>query len=171
MTLAAPAIASALIASALIEHPAVDFVATVLGDGFAEFRTFAEEGDTPAAKKRQRLADSFREFIRVEKGVIQEPHELLRFLKRCKREGFNAYFAFASRSQEGANAKKGDGDHCQVIKVLAVDIDFKYGEPEARKRLADFIVPPSFTVESGNGIHAYWLISPIEVDPGIRTAC
>ena len=153
--------AAPAIASSPIEHQAVEFLSRVLTDGYAEVRTFAEEGDTPAAKKRQRIADSLREFIRVEQGVIQEPHKLLRFLKRCETEHFNTYYGVSSRSQEGANAKKGDGNHCQVIKVLPVDLDFKYGELEARKRLADFIVAPSFTVESGDGIHAYWAISPI----------
>jgi len=49
--------------------------------------------------------------------------------------------------------------------VAWVDIDFRDfpgGEAEARKRLAEFPVPPSAVVRSGHGLHGYWLLRELE---------
>ena len=140
--------------------------------GYWELRTFAPEGTSPAAVKRQQQAKSLREFVRIEQGVVKEPQKVIRFVRRCKVKRFNAYFAVALRSEEGAKTQKGNAEHCQVLTALFVDLDFKYredgtigeedgGEAHVRQCLSEFPVPPSFTVESGSGIHAHWGIPPI----------
>ena len=147
----------------MAENTSSEFMCRVLGEGYAECRTFAPDGDTPAEKKRQALANSIREFIKMENGVVTEPRTLERYLKRCDQHGFDAYVGMATRSKEGARLKKGSREYCQVLQVLFVDLDFKYGEKKVRESLAKFPVPPSFTVESGGGIHAYWRIPPIHL--------
>ena len=145
----------------MAENTSSEFMCRVLGDGYGELRTTAQDGGTPAAKKRQALANSLREFVKMENGVVAEPHKLERYLKRCEQHRFNAYVAMATRSKDGARLKKGSRAYCQNLQVLFVDLDFKYGEDRVREAFAKFPVQPSFTVESGGGIHAYWLIAPI----------
>jgi len=50
-------------------------------------------------------------------------------------------------------------------RVLWVDLDFKDfegGEAEARKRLGELPLEPSFLVRSGHGLHLYWLLQEQE---------
>ena len=152
--------AAPAIASAPTEHQVADFLSLVLGEGYGEFRTFAKSSD---AEERQALANSLREFVKMENGVVTEPHKVARYLKGCKQHKFNAYVAMATRSKEGAQKGKGTGEYCQNIQVLFLDLDFKNerGEDGARELLAKFPVRPSFTVESGAGIHVYFLIAPL----------
>lgn len=54
----------------------------------------------------------------------------------------------------------GRADNCCAVTTLVADIDFKrHGEEAAVDALASHPVAPSITVATGNGLHAYWLLS------------
>lgn len=76
---------------------------------------------------------------------------------------YDAYFGVSSRRAEGS--KKAD-----VVRLYALwaDVDFKYfrTDEEAARTLAGFELPPSYTVRSGGGIQAYWLLAdPLPATP------
>jgi len=67
----------------------------------------------------------------------------------------NCYFCTSTRKKESGNKEV-----THEVVGLNVDIDFKDyvgGESEARKRLADFAIKPSIIINSGGGLHGYWL--------------
>ncbi|MDA2911568.1 AAA family ATPase [Nitrospiraceae bacterium AH_259_D15_M11_P09] len=67
----------------------------------------------------------------------------------------NLFLGIATRK----DASSGALANCQDLGALFTDIDFKsLSEEEARKRLADFALPPSIIVHSGGGLHCYWLL-------------
>jgi hypothetical protein len=71
------------------------------------------------------------------------------------------YFGVATR----ADATSGEGANCRHLPALFADLDCK-GRPldEARAALAAFALPPSIVIQSGGGLHAYWLLrEPTEV--------
>ncbi len=83
----------------------------------------------------------------------RDPAEVRQLSAQCERRKLNLYFGIATR--EGGGTKS----HCREIPVLWTDIDFKdQPEPEAKERLKKFPLQPSAIVESGGGIHTYWLL-------------
>ena len=137
-----------------------EFIGKVVREENAELRTFVKDDDT---SERRKLANSIRQFVKMENGVVTEPHKVARYLKDCEKYKFNAYVAMASRSKEGAKNRSGEAKDCQSIQVLFADLDFnnELGENGTRDLLAKFPVPPSFTVETGGGLHPYWAIETI----------
>ena len=121
-----------------------EFMELLLPEGYGELRTFVKDGET---SERGKLANNIRQFVKIEKGVVTEPHKVDRYLKACKQHKFNAYVATASRSREGALKKSGKASDCQALGVLFLDLDFKneLGEKGTRELLAKFPVQPSFT--------------------------
>jgi len=66
----------------------------------------------------------------------------------------NLYFGVATREGRG-----GDKDHCRELPAFWVDVDFKITcEDAVWKRLEEFPLHPSIFVESGGGLHLYWLL-------------
>ena len=66
----------------------------------------------------------------------------------------NIYFGVATR--EG---RSGDKDHCRELPAFWVDVDFKTTcEDAVWERLEEFPLQPSIFVESGGGLHLYWLL-------------
>jgi hypothetical protein len=50
-------------------------------------------------------------------------------------------------------------ENCAAFRVLYAEIDFKdVPEDKARRKLAEFALPPSVIVHSGGGFHVYWLL-------------
>lgn len=67
----------------------------------------------------------------------------------------NLYFGVASRRTR----KSGRSENCYAVRCLYCDIDFKTTpEAEARPRLDRFPIKPSIVVQSGGGLHVYWLL-------------
>ncbi|MDA1305470.1 MAG: phage/plasmid primase, P4 family [Nitrospirae bacterium] len=66
------------------------------------------------------------------------------------------YLGVATR-RDGKNGKL---ENCQDLGALFMDLDFK-DEPEerARKRLREFSLTPSILIQSGGGLHVYWLLN------------
>lgn len=68
------------------------------------------------------------------------------------------YFGCATR--EGGGKK----EHCREAVALWCDVDFKnVQEAEARERLARFQPAPSIIINSGGGLHVYWLLLKVAV--------
>jgi len=130
--------------------------------GVLELRTF----DHPDANKLRR-------FLPVVDGEFSETDVQI-FLTETEKRRLGAFFGVALRTEESRRTKKGDGAHCQVLTALFVDADFKHlGEEETRKRIYNFPIKPSFTIESGGGLHPYWLISQpflLQMADGMKAA-
>jgi hypothetical protein len=128
--------------------------------GVLELRTFGPETSDQSAKaKRQRQAAyHLRDFVPVEDGAYNDAR-LESFLYGCAKEELGAFFGVALRSSSSMRDRKGDAAHCHTLTTLFVDADFKYlGETETRRRLATFSTPPAVVVNSGGGLHPYWLL-------------
>ena len=73
----------------------------------------------------------------------------------------NIFFGVAPRLSADVRSAAG----CGTLRALFVDLDFKdfagFTDPEAeaRKRLKAFPLAPSAVVNSGGGLHAYWLLT------------
>jgi hypothetical protein len=68
----------------------------------------------------------------------------------------NLYFGVAARK----NRSNGRFENCNTLRCFFVDLDFKdFASPAAaRRQLDQFPLQPSLIVETGGGLHAYWLL-------------
>lgn len=67
----------------------------------------------------------------------------------------HVYFGVATRRDDTGGAL----ENCAHLPALFVDLDFKHTpEADARRRLAECPLPPSCSVQSGGGLHVYWLL-------------
>lgn len=97
-----------------------------------------------------------REFI-PNKPPKQIFHKTIDEIVQYVPEG-NFYFGVCPRSK-----MSGKSEDVEMITVLWVDIDAKgQTKEEIIERLKKFKYPPTFIVDSGNGIHAYWLLKQPE---------
>lgn len=130
--------------------------------GVLELRTFGPElSDTSALAKRQRArASDLRDFVPVVDGVVSNYAAVAKYLDGCAAAQLGAFFGVALRTESAAVDKKGDAAHLHTLTALFVDADFKHlGEPETRRRIAAFALPPTCVVESGGGLHPYWKLA------------
>jgi hypothetical protein len=135
--------------------------------GILELRTVPRE-PTP---EQQRLAWRLRDFVPVVDGKFAVGR-IDRFIKETTARRMAAYFGVALRTPAAAKDRKGDAARCQTLTALFVDADFKHlGEDITRQRLADFAIPPSIIVNSGGGLHPYWLLrQPLDLQRDYRGA-
>jgi len=104
-------------------------------------------------------ANRLRTFVPVKEGRFDFT-PVQRFLKETEALQLGAFFGVALRTQASLKTGKGDAAHCQTLTAAFVDADFKHlGEVETRRRLAEFPLTPSLVVNSGGGLHPYWLLS------------
>ena len=95
----------------------------------------------------------------------RDPADLRQLSAQCEGRKLNLFFGIATR--EGGGTKS----HCREIPALWTDIDFKnQPEQEAKERLKQFSLQPSAIVESGGGLHTYWLLEePVDAQvEGVR---
>lgn len=102
--------------------------------------------------------------------VAECPEALSRWAAARAKEGRSLYVGIAPRRASLTPGKRGGRADLVGSPALWVDIDCAEGEHapppkgelptmgEARQILASCPAPPSFTVASGGGIHAYWLL-------------
>ena len=146
-------------------HEITRFFATLYKDlsGVLELRTFGPEGDSETAKKLRREANRLRDFVPVKNGVVDESR-VLRFLEGCEKAKLGAFFGVALRSQAALKDRKGGAAFCQVLPTFFLDADFKHlGEEETVRRINSTPLAPSMVVESGGGLHPYWILEPSSV--------
>lgn len=97
---------------------------------FAEVRAF--KNDTPQ-----------QHWFRSATDIINKAREL--------KATHDVYIGVGARK-----GKKGSKEGVAYVAALWVDLDVPL--PEARKRLAEFPLPPSAIVASGHGAHSYWFL-------------
>lgn len=92
------------------------------------------------------------------------------FLEEKNKAGYNLYY-FPNRPSTNVYTKEKfalSGKDIHVFSYIFLDMDLKdkvYESKEAfLKVLKDFNFTPSLTVDSGNGIHAYWKISDLTLE-------
>ena len=93
-------------------------------------------------------------FLRIlSRSSLGDPAYVRQLSAQCEGRKLNLYFGLATR--EGGGTKS----HCREIPALWTDIDFKdQPEQESKERLKQFPLQPSAIVESGRGLHTYWLL-------------
>ena len=65
----------------------------------------------------------------------------------------------ALRSQAAIKDRKGGAAYCQALPTFFLDADFKHlGEDETIHRINSTPLAPSMVVESGGGLHPYWIL-------------
>lgn len=135
--------------------------------GMLELRTVPLE----QTSAQRLVAWRMRDFVPVMQGKFNV-QRIDHFIKETSARRMAAYFGVALRTPASAKDKKGDATHCQTLTALFVDADFKHlGEAETRKRLAEFPIPPSMIVNSGGGLHPYWLLrQPLDLQRDYRAA-
>ena len=97
--------------------------------------------------------------VRFYESIDQLIHQ---FPAQVLAKSFNTYFGVCPRSR-----KEGTKDAVKEIRCFWIDIDgkdFQGGKTQALTRLNEFPVPPTVTVDSGNGYHAYWALKEAETD-------
>ncbi len=98
----------------------------------------------------------------IDRLFSKDPHEISTWINRNK-DTANLYFGICTRKP---GVTKGGKDDCFEIGAYWADLDFKdftRGETEARSALDNFQIKPSVVVNSGYGLHAYWIFKEIEV--------
>jgi P4 family phage/plasmid primase-like protien len=83
------------------------------------------------------------------------PEDVERFLTKWDRRGRGMFFCVATLEQ-----RKRNKDNAREIAFLWVDVDFKGidSTQDVSEALARLRYPPSVTVQSGHGLHLYWLL-------------
>ena len=143
-------------------HPSTRFLETLYANqtGVLELRTFGPEGNDATAQKLRKEANRLRDFVPIKDGVVDESR-VLRFLEGCNKAHLGAFYGVALRSRESLKDRKGDAAHCQTLTTLFVDADHKHlGEDETIRRISAAPLAPSMVVESGGGLHPYWILDP-----------
>lgn len=89
--------------------------------------------------------------------------------------GYNAYF-FPNHPKTNVyqnGIKHLSGKHIETFNYVFVDMDLKDGIYKSKqdflKELSNFPIKPTITVESGNGVHAYWRINNLSRDQYVIT--
>lgn len=93
----------------------------------------------------------------------RKPGHVTSFLKKWDKAGRGTFFCVSTQKD---NAQKRNKRSCQETIFLHADIDFKNvdllgADPlrDVQRHLARLRILPSVTVSSGNGLHAYWLLT------------
>jgi hypothetical protein len=94
-----------------------------------------------------------RQFFKNREGCI-DLQEVLAFIH--KHTGDDIYFAPAARKDPTSGGLK----NCAVLCCLFCDLDYKdFPSPEiGRQELEAFPLKPSYIVETGGGLHCYWML-------------
>jgi len=88
------------------------------------------------------------------------------FLEEQNDLGYNIYFFPNETSLPLQNGEWMGGKHVTIFNYVYVDMDLKDGVYPTKdafiERLKEFPLPPSWALDSGNGMHAYWKIKYVE---------
>ncbi len=103
----------------------------------------------------------FRALPRKAQGFFQLEDEAGMSTFLAAHQEDNLYFGVATRRDGTSGAL----ENCRHLGALFADVDFKVTpEPEARERLARLAVKPSIVINSGGGLHVYWILQePLEL--------
>lgn len=124
------------------------------------------------AKKTLANGSSNPDFVREINGenVIEGCNFQPEFVAQKNQEGYNIYFFpnHPSKDIYSEGAKYLNGRSIDVFNFVFVDMDLKDGVYKTKQdflnTLLEFPVKPTMTIDSGNGIHAYWNIKDLNRD-------
>ena len=89
-----------------------------------------------------------------------------------QRESKSVYYGLGARRENLGPYKRGENADVCYIPGVWLDIDIKGGdhaaenlpdEKEAELLLNSFALEPSMIVNSGGGLHVYWLLEPVRI--------
>lgn len=126
-------------------NPTSEFIKTVFGDtseASVYICSLANDDAGPGEPTERHVA-------------TRDMSDILRFVAKWDRKGRGLYFCVST-----VKASKRDKENIAESVGLHVDIDLKDicdNRSDVGRILANLELPPSLTVFSGNGIHAYWL--------------
>lgn len=86
-------------------------------------------------------------------------------LKANNEDGYNVYWLpnYPSHYEKGTIVQ---GSHIDTFRYVFVDMDLKQKDYESKEQFLQVLeastLKPSFIVDSGNGIHAYWEVSDLD---------
>lgn len=130
--------------------PFLEMLFPDLTDSFIEVRCFPEPKHAPVMTGAPKFYSTIDALVDEVKLEHNKPNRAW-------------FFGVCPRSEKG-NGTKGS---IRAIRTLWADLDGKDypgGKPDALDRLRKFEITPSAVVDSGNGYHAYWLLtSPIHI--------
>lgn len=92
-------------------------------------------------------------------------------IERLNAEFYNIYFLPNGPSfyEKGQTV---EGSHIDTFSLVFVDCDLKDGKWPSKEAFIqaakDFSLPPTFIVDSGNGVHAYWQVSDLDAMSYLR---
>ncbi len=82
--------------------------------------------------------------------------------KEMSKNGFDAYFSPAVLSQKLEGGQRGKKEFFRGSRVLWCDLDADNSRTKEKLRIEvqshETIPPPSIMIDSGNGLHAYWIL-------------
>ncbi len=146
---------------------------------------------SPVLSKRERLKQHFKLVFHEARGVgniftrqdahsesFQYPEQLDQMVTYCLKQAkhYDVFYGIGLRRKRLPSFQRGTAKDVSVITAFGMDIDILDGsahvsvklpktKAEALEFLASLPCPPSFTVDSGHGVHAYWLLDQaIDVD-------
>lgn len=119
-------------------------------DGYLELRSFNDARRLPPRQH----------FIKAD--ALDREEQITQVLSRDLLDGYDCYMGVAERwtDQPTPDGRRGGKAACSYLRALFVDIDIaKNGLDEAtiRAKLDAFVAPYSILVNSGGGLHVYWL--------------
>lgn len=96
--------------------------------------------------------------------ALTQKQAAIDFSLQCNERGADVYFGVAPRSRwPEARGRGGGKAEVDFLVALWADLDPPKGESlsmgEARDRLGAVALPPTATVVSGHGLHAYWFLT------------
>ncbi len=100
---------------------------------------------------------------------VEEWREALELARVRAEDGWDAYFSPALLRERPPEGRRGAKDLYLGSKCLWVDLDpdDKKTKEDIQSQMIEFSPQPSVMVDSGNGIHAYWILDHFETDHGL----
>ena len=104
-----------------------------------------------------------------QQGFFQTVEELAKTCERLDKTNNNTYFAISAFREKGSRKQ----DNVRATKVVAIDVDcgsdkpfpsWKEGLVALGKFVKELSLPKPMIIHSGNGLHAYWVLTE-ELEP------
>lgn len=110
------------------------------------------------------------DFVKEIKGadVLEGDDFSEEFLHKKNKLGYNIYFFPNAPDKKLPNGYFISGKDVETFKYVFVDMDLKdkvyKSKEEFYDKLDEFPLPPTWTTDSGNGVHAYWEVTDLGKD-------
>ena len=105
------------------------------------------------------------------KKKVLEGEFTLEQIEQFNSDGYNIYY-LPNGPEEYVPGRNVEGSHITKFNFIFVDMDLKDGtyssKDEFLAKLDSLTLKPTMVVDSGNGIHAYWLVSDLDAMSYLR---